>query len=107
MVHFPVRLVLAMSMVICAAAFAIFAYTDQFWLGLFLRFLIGRKFSFRFYSCTLYCPCLLTHSIFYLISGVTIAIGTLAASIGQITTSFAIQYVSWHWIFLMISLHPI
>lgn len=92
---FPLQKTIAAFIVICSLTFLGFIYTDHFYLGILWRFLLGLASALSFIAVLHVARHTLNQRYFGLISGLTIAFGTLTGSLIQVYIAHAIQY--WNW----------
>jgi MFS family permease len=91
----PLQKTIAAFIVICSLTFLGFIYSHDFYLGMLWRFLLGLASALSFVSVLHVARHTLDQRYFGLISGLTIAVGTLAGSLIQVYIAHAIQYWSW------------
>ncbi len=101
--RFSLNRVLIISILICTAAYICFIYETHYWLGWLMRWIVGLTSSFSFIGALYIARSYLPLRYFDFISGVTIAAGTLSASLAQIISAHFMQYYSWHVIFTMLA----
>jgi MFS family permease len=90
------RRLLTIAILLCAASTLALAYTQSFYLGCAMRFLIGAGSAFAFISCMKIVHIWFDYHLFPLMTGLTLAIGTLGAAAGGIPLSIALDHVdSW------------
>jgi predicted MFS family arabinose efflux permease len=102
--RYSLRSVLVISILLCTISFIIFIYASNFIFGLLLRGFIGATSALSFISVLYIARVYLPLRYFSLISGVTIAAGTLAASLVQIISSITMNYFGWRTVFTFFSL---
>ena len=81
---------------ICSIAFLSFIYMDNFYIGLGLRFVLGAASALSFIAVLHVARNNYSPAYFGLISGITIAAGTLTGSLIQVYTAYAMRYFNWH-----------
>jgi MFS family permease len=89
---------------LCTVSFVAFIFAHTFFVGLTLRFILGASSACSFISVLYIARLYLPPNWFGFISGITIAAGTLAASIIQTLNAWLIQYLDWR---IVISLFSI
>jgi len=92
---FPLQKTIAVFIVICSLTFLGFIYSHHFYLGVLWRFLLGLASALSFVAVLHVARHTLNQRYFGLISGLTIAVGTLTGSLIQVYIAHAIQYWSW------------
>lgn len=92
---FPLQKIISAFIVICSLTFLGFIYTHHFYLGVLWRFLLGLASALSFIAVLHVARHTLNQRYFGLISGLTIAVGTLTGSLIQVYIAHAIQY--WNW----------
>lgn len=92
---FPLQKIIAAFIMICSLTFLGFIYSHHFYLGVLWRFLLGLASALSFISVLHVARHTLNQRYFGLISGLTIAVGTLTGSLIQVYIAHAIQYWSW------------
>jgi MFS family permease len=91
----PLQKTIAVFIVICSLTFLGFIYSHHFYMGVLWRFLLGLASALSFVSVLHVARHTLNPRYFGLISGLTIAVGTLTGSLIQVYIAHAIQYWSW------------
>lgn len=91
-------------MVLSSLFFIGFIWIHTYWMGVILRFLIGSMAAISFVSVLFVARLLLPPKWLTFVSGITIAIATLAASLIQLINAWLMPYLSWHWILTLFSL---
>lgn len=92
------------AILICTLAFIGFVLNHHYWSGYVLRWVIGGASAFSFIS-VIYIACqYLDIKWFGLVSGITIAAGTVSASIAQLVSALLMQHFHWHSIFIALAL---
>ena len=81
---------------ICSIAFLSFIYMNNFYIGLGLRFVLGAASALSFIAVLHVTRHNYSPVYFGLISGITIAAGTLTGSLIQVYTAYAMRYFNWH-----------
>ncbi len=90
-IKYPVIILITL----CTLSFLGFIIADQFWLGILLRFILGATSACSFIAVLYIARMYLDDKWFSMVSGITIAAGTLAASIIQTLNAWLIQWLSW------------
>lgn len=88
------RRLLTMAIFMCALSTLLFAKTHSFYLACLARFFIGAGSAFAFISCMKIISVWFKPSLFPLLSGLTLTIGTLGAA-ANAPLSFALNYIQW------------
>lgn len=94
--RYSVKYPIAWIIVLCTICFIAFVFAQQFYLGVLLRFLIGASSAISFIGVLYVSRKYLPFEWLPFISGITIAIGTLAASIIQTASAALVGHISWH-----------
>lgn len=89
------RRLLTLAIVLCAFSTFLLAATQNFFLSCVSRFLIGAGSAFAFISCMKIITIWFHEHYFPLLTGLTLAIGTLGAAIGGNPLSYALTYLDW------------
>ena len=95
---------LVIIILLCVLSFLCFVFADHFFLGLILRLLIGITSACSFIGVLYIARKFIDNRYFTLISGITIAAGTLLASFIQVINAYLMNYLSWHLILFLFSL---
>lgn len=89
------RRLLTFAILLCACSTHLLAITDSFLLSCVCRFLIGAGSAFAFISCLKIINVWFEAKWFPLLTGLTLAIGTLGAAVGGQPLSLALHVVGW------------
>ncbi len=100
----PLKRVVLPAIFISSLAFVFFIYSEHFLTGFCLRLLIGMASAFSFISILYVARIYFPPPWFSTISGFTIAIGTLSASIAELVSAYLMKHHDWHVIFLSFAL---
>ena len=92
------------AILICTLAFIGFVLNHHYWSGYVLRWVIGGASAFSFISVIYIARQYLDIKWFGLVSGITIAAGTVSASIAQLVSVLLMQHFHWHSIFIALAL---
>ena len=98
-----IHMVMVPSILLCTIAFILFVYSQNYWLGYGLRWAIGGASALSFIGVLYVAKHYLPAHWFGLISGLTIAAGTLSASVAQVVTAEAMQWFHWQYIFTVLA----
>lgn len=96
--RYPFQYPLAILTLLCTATFLGFIAGHSFWWGMVLRVLLGVTSAASFVGVLYIARCYLPMRFFAFISGVTIAAGTLDASLIQTLNAWLMQWFSWRWV---------
>lgn len=102
--RWPFRRLMIPIILVCTGCFIAFICTHHYWLGYLLRFLVGATSAFSFISVLYFTRTYLPARWFSFITGLTVAAGTLSASVAQVVSAKAMQYFSWHQVLIFLSL---
>lgn len=89
------RRLLTFAIILCAGSTFLLAATQNFFLSCVSRFLIGAGSAFAFISCMKIINLWFAPRLFPLLTGLTLAIGTLGAAIGGNPLSLALTVMDW------------
>lgn len=89
------RRLLTFAIVLCAVSTFMLALTENFFLSCVSRFLIGAGSAFAFISCMKIINVWFAPHLFPLLTGLTLAIGTLGAAVGGNPLSLALKFLDW------------
>ena len=89
------RRLLTIAVLLCAFSTLIFAHTSSFVLVCLARFFIGAGSAFAFVSCMKIVNIWFKPSVFPVLSGLTLTIGSLGAVSGVAYVSIALQSLAW------------
>lgn len=89
------RRLLTFAILLCAGSTHLLAITESFLLSCVCRFLIGAGSAFAFISCLKIINIWFDSKWFPILTGVTLAIGTLGAAVGGHPLSLALHFVAW------------
>ncbi len=92
------------AILICTLAFIGFVLNHHYWSGYVLRWVISGASAFSFISVIYIARQYLDIKWFGLVSGITIAAGTVSASIAQLVSALLMQHFHWHSIFIALAL---
>ena len=92
----PLQKTIAGFVCICSIAFLCFIYMHHFYMGLLMRFVLGAASALSFITVLHVARHHFKPAYFGLISGVTIAAGTLTGSLIQVYTAYAMRHIDWH-----------
>lgn len=81
--RYPIKEVLFITLGLSLISFAIFIYTNVFWLGVLARLLIGCNSAFAFIAALYIARRYVAEKLFTAITGLTIALGTISAALAQ------------------------
>lgn len=90
----PKRL-LTFAILLCSISTIALAYTHSFYVACLARFFIGAGSAFAFISCLKIVNIWFEHHLFPLMTGMTVAIGTLGAAAGGTSLSLALGFIDW------------
>lgn len=93
--RFPLQKTIAGFIVVCSVTFLGFIYSHHFYLGVMWRFLLGLASALSFIAVLHVARRTIEPRYFGLISGITIAVGTLTGSLIQVYIAHTMQYWSW------------
>lgn len=102
--YYPLNRILILSISTCVVTFILFLFCQQFWLGYFLRFIIGAASAFSFISVLYIAQHYFPPRFFNLITGITIAIGTVLAAVADIVSSALTETFGWQNIMIAFAL---
>jgi len=100
----PIYRVVIPAIFMCTFAFIGFILNHHYWIGYLLRWVIGGTSAFSFIAVIYIARQYLDIKWFGVVSGITIAAGTVSASIAQLASAVLIQYFHWHTIFISLAL---
>lgn len=95
-----VKSVVICSIVLCCICFLIFLYANVLIIGLGAWLLVGACSAMSFISVLYLAQNYFSKEYFTLISGITIAAGTLSASFAQVVSAWLMVKFNWHSVFL-------
>ena len=95
--------VISLSILICAIAYIFFIYSTQFGFAYIFRLIVGACSAFSFLSVLHFAIRNFSVKYFYKISALTIAMGTVTASLMEVVSSYYITPFNWKSIFLGIA----
>lgn len=98
------RRLLTVAILLCAISTIVLAFTHSFWVGCISRFFIGAGSAFAFISCMKIVHIWFKPHLFAVMTGVTLAIGTLGAAGAGIPLSLALQLMSWRTVMIYIGI---
>lgn len=93
--RFGPRRLLTGAIVLCALSTLALSFTQSFFIGCVARFFIGAGSAFAFISCLKISNLWFSPQYFPILTGLTLAIGTLGAAAGGTPLSFALRFLSW------------
>ena len=100
----PLYRVVIPAIILCTLAFIGFVLSHHYWSGYLLRWVVGATSAFSFIAVIYIARQYLDVKWFGLVSGITIAAGTVSASIAQLASAILMQYFHWHTIFITLAL---
>ncbi|MBN2689248.1 MAG: MFS transporter [Gammaproteobacteria bacterium] len=100
---FGIRNVLIVTILICMISFIIFVFGRSYLLAIWLRWLIGAVSAASFIGVLYIAKHFFPKRYFALIASLTIALGTVLASLLQFMSAEFLKYLPWHMVFLLIS----
>lgn len=89
------RLILTLSIFVCAIGGLLFAYTNNFYIACAARMMMGLGSAFAFVGALKLASLWLPHKHFALYGGITTALGTFGAIITDIVLSHSISAFGW------------
>lgn len=93
------RRLLTFAIVLCGASTFLSAFTTSFYVACLLRFFIGAGSAFAFICCMKIIVTWFRASLFPLMTGLTLTIGTLGA-VASAPVSYSLNYVTWQTLFM-------
>ena len=99
-----IKISITAAIFICTLSFFVFIFAHSFGLGWLARFFTGIASAFSFISVLYVARMYLPKKYFSIISGITIAVGTLVSSFIQVITAFFIHHYNWHLILSIFAL---
>ena len=94
--RFNYNKVMIISIVLCTVFYCFFIFSTNYNAGLIYRFLIGATSAFSFIGVLHLARAYLPLRYFSFISGVTIALGTVAAAFAQFISALFLSLFNWH-----------
>lgn len=98
------RRLLTFAILLCAGSTLFLGFTQSFYLSCVARFLIGAGSAFAFISCMKIINIWFSPHMFPLLTGVTLAIGTLGAAVGGNPLSLALNFMGWRELLFVIAI---
>lgn len=89
------RLILTISVFVCALGGLLFAYTDNFYIACAARLMMGLGSAFAFVGALKLAALWLPHRHFALYGGITTALGTLGAIVTDVVLSHSVTFFGW------------
>ncbi len=89
------RLVLTLSIFVCALGGLLFAYTDNLYVACAARMMMGLGSAFAFVGALKLASLWLPHKQFALYSGLTTALGTFGAIVTDVVLSHSVYHFGW------------
>lgn len=93
--RFGPRRILTVAVFCCALGSAMFGFTNQFWVAVTARFLMGFGSAFAFVGVLKLATIWLPPNRFAMISGLTTALGMLGAISGELILSKMVKNIGW------------
>lgn len=93
------RRLLTFAIILCGASTFLSAFTGSFYVACLLRFFIGAGSAFAFICCMKIIATWFRASLFPLMTGLTLTIGTLGA-VASAPVSYFLNFVTWQTLFM-------
>ncbi len=98
--RYSLKWVITPTILICTLSYIAFLFSTHFWTAYILRFVIGATSAFSFISVLYFARIYFSEKWFMLISGLTISMGTISASLIEVISATLVDRYDWHIVFM-------